>query len=196
MVLARIKEDGHVNVPVFFSLCSMIKKIIRLVVGIERFDLVRFIKISLLSACPIILVHLVLSATYQQRLPMEIIPDWNIGNAAVNNFMGLLDVLILSPFIETCLLLVFSCLFKKQSLKHPLPFVFANVVVWVASHVNHLGGYIGLLSAWSGLIFTVALYYRKNLSINRICMYVAFIHSAHNLIAVFYAIIASSYLHS
>lgn len=113
------------------------------------------------------------------------IPNWRLGDPLFDKMMGYADTLVLTPLVETALLIPLIRLFRKLGVTAHLIPVFSGLI-WGLLHVNYLGMLIGMGAAWPFYWYTRALMAHEKPSLDRAWILVSFIHALTNLIGLSY----------
>lgn len=113
----------------------------------------------------------------------QLVPNWRLGNPLLTGIMGVMDVLFLTPLVETGLMLVpIWGLRKIRVPEHVIPVVCA--LLWGVLHTNYHGSWIGLLAAWPFYCFTVVLLFFEKPSLDRAWLIASAVHSVSNLLGL------------
>ena len=103
--------------------------------------------------------------------------------------MGFADVVVLSPLVETGLLVIPIRLLSRVGLHREWIPVLSGIF-WAGLHASYTGTLWGVVAAWPFYLFTWMLMRFEKPSLDRGWLIASSVHALHNLVAL----VASAYL--
>ncbi len=149
------------------------------------------VTVALITAVPVIISSSV--AVFFDLLQLEtsrLIPDWRLGNPTLNMAVGISDVLVFSPLVETGLTLIPIKLLRLIKLPaHLIPVV--SGIFWGLVHMHYHGALLGMMAAWPFYCFTVVLLNFEKPSLDRAWLIASSVHGVHNILALTCSLVLS-----
>jgi hypothetical protein len=139
------------------------------------------LRIALMASLPVAMILLiVVSLGYSSLNPDTLVYTWPVKNLPIGWVLGLVDILFLSPLVETGLALVPIWLLRKLRVPYFwIPLI--SSLFWGLLHCRG-GQWIALLQAWPFYCFTIVLIAHEKPSLDRAWLIGSAVHSVYNMI--------------
>lgn len=146
-------------------------------------------QVALISAIPVIIVTTTAVVTGQLILdPHRLLPNWRLGSPSLTLLMGVLDVVLLSPFVETGLTLVPIRLLRWVRVPERI-IPMSCGLIWGLVHTNYHGALLGFIAAWPFFCFTTVLMVYEKPSIDRAWVIASSVHALNNVACLLVSLI-------
>lgn len=142
------------------------------------------VKLAVLTSVPVVSITVVASLLHIVDLRADrLVPNWHLKSHWLTHLAGILDVVLLSPLVETGLTLVPIRFFRFVKLpENWIPVLCA--VVWALVHWHYNGTWLGLIAIWPFYWFTRLFILLEAPSLDRAWFETSMVHALHNVICL------------
>lgn len=139
---------------------------------------------TLIATVPVVFFAIVaVSLSEVPALALLSLPDWRLGNPAHNFILGYADVVLLSPLVETALLIfLIKVLRFLRCPENLLPLLCG--LAWGLSHFNYHGMLLGLSAAWPFYCYTRVIMAHEKTNLDAAWLLTSAIHGLTNLLGL------------
>jgi len=148
---------------------------------------------AIISAVPVMIIITVAVFSGQLVLNADrLVTNWRFGSQKLTLAMGVLDVVLLSPLVETGLTLIPIRLLRAVKTPPRMIPVICGLF-WGLVHTNYNGTLLGLVAIWPFYCFTSALIAFEKPSLDQSWVIASSIHALHNIACLLVSVLLVRY---